>query len=64
MNFSTNINEVIRAVLNFLLIYFSLKKDFVRTKSTKMYQKCKKAQKAPKNTEKHTQKKTQISEQK
>ena len=60
MNFSTNINEVIRAVLNFLLIYFSLKKDFVRTKSTKKYQKCKKAQqaqKAPKSTEKHTQKK-------
>ena len=56
MNFSTNINEVIRTVLNFLLIYFSLKKDFVRTKSTKKYQKYKKAQqaqKAPKNTEKH-----------
>ena len=56
MNFSTNINEVIRTVLNFLLIYFSLKKDFVRTKSTKKYQKYKKAQqaqKAPKNSEKH-----------
>ena len=44
---SSNINEVIRAVLNFFLIF--LQKDFVRTKSTKKHQK---AQKAPKNTRK------------
>ena len=31
-NESSNINEVIKAVLNFL---FFLRKDFVRTKSTK-----------------------------
>ena len=49
---SSNINEVIRAVLNF---FFFLRKDFVRTKSTKKHQK---AQKAPKNTRK-TQKRNQ-----
>ena len=33
LKFSSNINEVIREVLNFLL--FFLRKDFARTKSTK-----------------------------
>ena len=32
MNFSSNVNEVIRSVLNSL---FFLRKDFARTKSTK-----------------------------
>ena len=41
---SSNINEVIRAVLNSLFIYFFLQKDFARTKSTKSTKKHKKAQ--------------------
>ena len=36
MNFSSNINEVIRPVLNFL---FFLRSDFTSTKSTKKHQK-------------------------
>ena len=42
MNFCSNVNEVIRAVLNSL---FFLQKDFARTKSTKST-KCTKAQNA------------------
>ena len=34
MNFSSNVNEVIRAILN-PLFHFFLQKDFARTKSTK-----------------------------
>ena len=45
MNFVSNINEVIRAAVNSLFIFF-LQKDFARTKSNKKYknatkQKCK-----------------------
>ena len=43
-NPSSNINEVIKTVLNFL---FFLRKEFTRTK------KHQKAQKAPKSTKKH-----------
>ena len=68
---SSNINEVIRAVLNF----FFLRKDFVRTKNTKKQLRAQKAQnahkepKASKNTKKHKnatkqKHKTEISEQK
>ena len=34
--FSSNVNEVIRAVLNFLLLLLFLHKDFASTKSTKI----------------------------
>ena len=44
-NTSSNINEVIRAVLIFFFLFFQ--KDFARTK---MHQKAQKAQKAPKST--------------
>ena len=57
MNFSSNINEFIWAVLNSLYIFF-LRKDFAHTKSTKTHKKHKKAQKF---NQKH---KTQISEKK
>ena len=46
-NDSSNINEVIRAVLNFLFFY---EKILQAPKSTKKYQKHKKAQKSPKKT--------------
>ena len=36
---SSNVSEVIRAVLNSLFIYLFLQKDFARTKSTKKHQK-------------------------
>ena len=42
MNFSSNINEVIRAVLNALVLFF-LQKDFTSTKRTKNHQKAPKA---------------------
>ena len=45
---SSNVNEVIRAVLDFLFVF--LQKDFTRTKSTKKHKKHKKAQKAQKST--------------
>ena len=54
MNFDSNINEVIRAVLSSL--YFSLEKDFACTESTK-------STKNHKNATKQKNK-TQISEQK
>ena len=57
MNFSSNINEFIWAVLNSLFFFF-LRKDFAHTKSTKTHKKHKKAQKF---NQKH---KTQISEKK
>ena len=68
---SSNINEVIRAVLN--IFFFFLRKDFTGTKktqkSTKMHKSTKKTQKSTKTTKstktqpsKST--KTQISEQK
>ena len=41
---SSNLNEVIRAVLNF----FFLRKDFARTKKHKKHQKAPKTPKAPK----------------
>ena len=50
--FSSNINEVIRAVLNFLFFIF-LQKDFERTKSTKSTK-----------TQPNKSTKTEISEQK
>ena len=46
MNFSSNINEVIRAVLNSLI--FFLQKDFARTKKQQKHQKAPKAQKSTK----------------
>ena len=46
-NGSSNINEVIRAVLNFFFFFFFLRKDFPRTKIEKE-QKAQKAQKANK----------------
>ena len=63
MNFSSNINEVIRAVLNFLLFFYeeishaqiSTKKHKNAQKRTKKH---KKAQKAPK-VQKHNQAKVQ-----
>ena len=48
---SSNINEVIRAVLNFLLLFF-LQKDFARTKNTKRTQGTK-GTKGTKSTKKH-----------
>ena len=45
----SNINEVIRAVLNF---FFFLRKDFTRTKSTKRT-KSNKSTKSTKSTERH-----------
>ena len=47
MNFSSNINEAIRAVL---ISFFFLQKDFTPTKSTKS---TKKQKKTPKSTKKH-----------
>ena len=60
MNFSSNSNEVIRAVLN---SFFFLQKDFARTKSTKRI----KSTKSTKSTKRHQdatkqKQKTQISE--
>ena len=49
-SFSSNINQVITAVLNSL---FFLQKDFARTKSTKKHQKFPKSTKRTKSTEKH-----------
>ena len=34
--FSSNVNEVIGAVLNFFFFFFFLKKDLILTKSTKL----------------------------
>ena len=48
---SSNINEVIRAVLNFLL-FFVLRKDFARTKNTERTQGTK-GTKSTKSTKKH-----------
>ena len=49
---SSNINEVIRAVLNSLFfIFFFLQKDFARTKSTKKHKNLKKVQKAQKRNQ-------------
>ena len=60
-NKCSNINQVIKAVLNFL--FFFLRKDFARTKSTKST-KSTKTPKALKGTKTLRQKhKTQISEQ-
>ena len=66
MNFSSNINEAIRAVL---ISFFFLQKDFTPTKSTKSTKKQKKHQKAPKSTKENKnatkqKHKTQISKQK
>ena len=47
---SSNINEVIKTVLNFL--FFFLQKDFARTKSTKRTQGTK-GTKSTKSTKKH-----------
>ena len=38
-NKSSNINEIIKAVLNFVFFFFFLRKDFARTKSTKKHKK-------------------------
>ena len=50
---SSNVNEVIRAVLNSLFFYFLffLQKDFARTKSTKKHKNLKKVQKAQKRNQ-------------
>ena len=49
---SSNINEVIRAVLNSLFFFFFfLQKDFARTKSTKKHKNLKKVQKAQKRNQ-------------
>ena len=66
MNFSSNINEAIRA---FLISFFFLQKDFTPTKSTKSTKKQKKHQKAPKSTKENKnatkqKHKTQIRKQK
>ena len=53
---SSNVNEVIRAVLDFLFVF--LQKDFTRTKSTKKHKKHKKAQKAQKITKTQPSKRT------
>ena len=55
MNFSSNINEVIRAVLNSLIF---LQKDFARTKKHKKQQKHQKAPKAQKSTKTQPSKNT------
>ena len=47
LKFDSNINEVIRAVLNFL--FFSLRKDFAHIKSTKSTE----STKSIKNTKQH-----------
>ena len=58
---SSNIYEVIRAVLKFLF----LRKDFARTKRHKKHKKAPKAQKAPKALKRNqTKHKTQMSKQK
>ena len=46
MVYSSNINEVARVILNFLLFFFFLRKDFARTKSTK-------SSKSAKSTKRH-----------
>ena len=47
MAYSSNINEVVRTVLNFLFyFFFFLQKDFARTKSTK-------SSKSTKSTKRH-----------
>ena len=56
MNFSSNINEVIRAVLNSLI--FFLQKDFACTKKHKKHQKHQKAPKAQKSTKTQPSKNT------
>ena len=56
MNFSSNINEVIRTVLNSLI--FFLQKDFARTKKHKKQQKHQKAPKAQKSTKTQPSKNT------
>ena len=50
---SSNVNEVIRAVLDFLFIFFFLQKDFTRTKRHEIAQKSKKnkTQKSVKKTQ-------------
>ena len=65
---NSNINEVIRTVLNSLFIFF-LRKDFARTKSTKKHQRAPKRTKSTKSTKStktqpNKSTKTQISEQK
>ena len=61
INFSSNINEVIKAVLNFS---FFLRKDFVSTKSTKSTKNTKNTKSTKKGKKTLRQKyKTQISEQ-
>ena len=66
MNFSSNINEVIRAVLNFLLFFYeeishaqiSTKKHKNAQKSTKMYKKAQKSTKSTKSTKTQPSKST------
>ena len=54
---SSNINEVIRAVLNF---FFFLRKDFARTKKHQKAQKHKKHKNATKQKHKNANKRTKI----
>ena len=66
MNFSSNINEVIRAVLNFLLFFseeishaqISTKKHKNAQKSTKTYKKAQKSTKSTKSTKTQPSKST------
>ena len=66
MNFSSNINEVIRAVLNFLLFFYeeishaqiSTKKHKNAQKSTKTYKKAQKSTKSTKSTKTQPSKST------
>ena len=66
MNFSSNINEVIRAVLNFLLFFYeeishaqiSTKKHKNAHKSTKTYKKAQKSTKSTKSTKTQPSKST------
>ena len=65
-NFSSNINEVIRAVLNFLLFFYeeishaqiSTKKHKNAQKSTKTYKKAQKSTKSTKSTKTQPSKST------
>ena len=68
MNFSSNINEVIRAVLNFLLFFYeeishaqiSIKKHKKAQKSTKTYKKAPKVQKHNQAKVQNANKRTKI----
>ena len=53
---SSNVNEVIRAVLDFLFVF--LQKDFTRTKRTKKHKKHKKAQRHNQVKEQNANKRT------